>query len=89
MYFSFIAASTIGFGDIAPVSFAAQAYTMFLAIYGIVIIALVSAIFVTGFTNGAKAYKSIQAKNNSDRADIYRLMIQVDARIKLNIAIDR
>jgi hypothetical protein len=85
MYFSFIAASTIGFGDIHPQNFPGQLYTMFLAIYGIIVIALISAIFVAGFTNGAKSYKQIVAPNNKVRIKIYKTMIKVDALIKMNV----
>ena len=87
-YYTFIASSTIGFGDISPLTFNAQIYTMFLATYGIIIIALISSVFVAGFTDGAKKLTKIKAENKKQKVRIFEKMVDVERKIKINRNID-
>ena len=87
-YYTFIASSTIGFGDISPLTFGAQIYTMFLAVYGIVIIALISSVFVAGFTDGAKKLTKIKAETRRQKVRIFEKMVDVERKIKINRTID-
>jgi hypothetical protein len=62
---------------------------MFLAIFGIIVIALISAIFVAGFTNGARTFRKIKGSSRRARAEIYEKMVSIDAIIRINGFIER
>lgn len=57
-YFSFVASTTIGFGDIAPVTFLGRLITVLITIAGILTVAMVPGVIVAYYTEYLKARES-------------------------------
>lgn len=46
-WYTFVACTTIGFGDIAPVTFIGRLMTIIVTVYEIIVVALISGVFVS------------------------------------------
>ena len=58
IYFSFVASTTIGFGDIVPVTFWGRMITMITTLVGILTVAMVPGVVVAYYTEYLKAKES-------------------------------
>lgn len=78
-YYTIIAITSVGFGDILPLTDGAQALTIVLASVGVILVAIIGGIIVAGFSRGYEVYRSIEADSIKDKSKILAMKIELES----------
>ena len=70
LYFSTVALTTIGFGDISPITSLGKIIVMIMSVIGIAVLAIPSGIIAGGFISEIKEFRKIKNQNKKSNSDL-------------------